>query len=131
MGTAFQRCIQLEPCGPRSPPALARAIGEAHRRYTRLVNFRDGVRGHLFPKRGVTKRGGRSCHRTSFICECWIARPDPSFFAYRKPYRVRERDTFSVNLSPWYPVLTFPMCSVYLGALTMSRRCGKVAVVII
>ena len=36
---------------PEEPTALARAIGEAHRRYTRLVNFRDGVRGHLFQER--------------------------------------------------------------------------------
>jgi hypothetical protein len=28
-----------------------RAIGEAHRRYTRLKNFSDGVRGYLFQGR--------------------------------------------------------------------------------
>ena len=32
---------------PNSAQALARAIGEAHRRYTRRVNFREGWRGHL------------------------------------------------------------------------------------
>ena len=31
--------------------ALARAIGEAHRRYTRTKNFADGVRGYLFQGR--------------------------------------------------------------------------------
>lgn len=36
---------------PARPESLARAIGEAHRRYTRMVNFRDGVRGHLFQER--------------------------------------------------------------------------------
>ena len=30
---------------------LARAIGEAHRRYTRMKNFSDGVRGYLFQGR--------------------------------------------------------------------------------
>ena len=33
---------------PPSEDALRRAIGEAHRRYTRAVNFREGWRGHLW-----------------------------------------------------------------------------------
>ncbi len=36
---------------PETPESLARAIGEAHRRYTRLVNFREGWRGHLWQGR--------------------------------------------------------------------------------
>src|SRR5918992_405218 len=44
-----------EPCAPgggteirgRSP----RGLGEAHRRYTRLINFREGWRGHLWQGR--------------------------------------------------------------------------------
>ncbi|NLE94829.1 MAG: transposase [Dehalococcoidia bacterium] len=33
---------------PESEDALARAIGEAHRRYTQTVNAREGWRGHLW-----------------------------------------------------------------------------------
>ena len=36
---------------PPSESALARAIGEAHRRYTRMINFREGWRGHLWQGR--------------------------------------------------------------------------------
>jgi len=36
---------------PQNSEGLARAIGEAHRRYTRLVNFREGWRGHLWQER--------------------------------------------------------------------------------
>jgi len=36
---------------PGSPEALREAVGEAHRRYTRLVNFREGWRGHLWQGR--------------------------------------------------------------------------------
>lgn len=43
--------VHLVVVPPEDPTALARAIGEAHRRYTRLVNFREGVRGHLFQER--------------------------------------------------------------------------------
>ena len=36
---------------PTTTDGLARAIGEAHRRYTRRVNFREGWRGHLWQER--------------------------------------------------------------------------------
>ena len=36
---------------PQTPDGLRAALGEAHRRYTRHVNFREGWRGHLFQSR--------------------------------------------------------------------------------
>jgi putative transposase len=36
---------------PETPDSLARAIGEAHRLYTRMINFREGVKGFLFQGR--------------------------------------------------------------------------------
>jgi putative transposase len=36
---------------PRQPKSLARTFGEAHRRYTRMINFREGWRGHLWQER--------------------------------------------------------------------------------
>ena len=36
---------------PKNQNSLAKAIGEAHRRYTRMVNFREGWRGHLWQGR--------------------------------------------------------------------------------
>jgi putative transposase len=36
---------------PETESSLARAIGEAHRRYTRRINFREGWRGHLWQER--------------------------------------------------------------------------------
>ena len=36
---------------PTTPEGLARAIGEAHRRYTRRINFREQWRGHLWQER--------------------------------------------------------------------------------
>lgn len=36
---------------PRSEDGLRAMLGEAHRRYTRMVNFREGWRGHLFQGR--------------------------------------------------------------------------------
>jgi putative transposase len=36
---------------PETEGSLRSAIGEAHRRYTRMVNFREGWRGHLWQGR--------------------------------------------------------------------------------
>ena len=36
---------------PEREDSLAQAIGEAHRRYTRRINFRKGWRGHLWQGR--------------------------------------------------------------------------------
>jgi len=36
---------------PKSEEGVRRATGEAHRRYTRRVNFREGWRGHLWQGR--------------------------------------------------------------------------------
>ena len=36
---------------PRTQDGLQRAIGEAHRRYTRHINFRENWRGHLWQER--------------------------------------------------------------------------------
>jgi putative transposase len=36
---------------PQSEDGLARAVGEAHRRYTRRINFREGWRGYLWQGR--------------------------------------------------------------------------------
>jgi putative transposase len=36
---------------PEHETSLARALGESHRRYTRMKNFREGVRGYLFQGR--------------------------------------------------------------------------------
>ena len=36
---------------PQTETGLARAIGEAHRRYTRHINFREKWRGHLWQER--------------------------------------------------------------------------------
>jgi putative transposase len=44
---------------PEREDSLARAIGEAHRRYTRMKNFSAGVRGYLF--QGISIRA------------CWIS----------------------------------------------------------
>ena len=47
---------------PAEDRALGLGIGDAHRRYTRLVNFRQGVRGHLFQARFKSAVVQRDAH---------------------------------------------------------------------
>jgi putative transposase len=49
---------------PESEDGLRRGIGEAHRRYTRMINFREGWRGHLWQKaaKGAAKGVGSLYH---------------------------------------------------------------------
>ncbi len=44
---------------PESEDGLRRGLGEAHRRYTRRINFREGWRGHLW-QGFSTPRGSRN-----------------------------------------------------------------------
>lgn len=48
---------------PESADGLRRAIGEAHRRYTRRMNFREGWRGHLWQGRFA-----------SWVCDIFVDR---------------------------------------------------------
>lgn len=47
---------------PEEERGLGLGIGDAHRRYTRLVNFRQGVRGHLFQSRFKSAVVQRDAH---------------------------------------------------------------------
>jgi REP-associated tyrosine transposase len=58
---------------PQSADGLKRAVGEVHRRCTRMVNFREGWRGHLWQGRFASfvlderylMTGHRPCSPTS------------------------------------------------------------------
>ena len=57
---------------PHSAEGLRRAVGEVHRRYTRMVNFREGWRGHLWQGRFVQlprahERTGRPLGEEAFL----------------------------------------------------------------
>jgi len=44
---------------PETKDGLNPAIGEAHRRYTRRINFREGWRGHLWQGSFLSLYNGR------------------------------------------------------------------------
>ncbi len=70
---------------PDSAEGLRRAIGEAHRRYTRMVNFREGWRGHLWQGRF-----------DSFVLDSEMA---PSGTTIGAPGSLRTRDMLAPSLS--------------------------------
>ena len=54
---------------PASESGLARAVGEAHRRYTRMVNFRQSWRGYLWQGRFASfpMDEPHTCHAGRYI----------------------------------------------------------------
>jgi REP element-mobilizing transposase RayT len=71
---------------PKSEDSLRRAIGEAHRRYTRRVNFREGWRGD-FDKEAKEirrhQRTGRPLGNRKFIVD--LKKVLGGNFQYQKP----------------------------------------------
>ena len=89
---------------PQSAESLRRAIGEAHRRYTRRINFREGWRGHLWQGRFasfVRERGVRA--RTLAPGCSGGSRADS-----------RSR-TISTSVTPWGPARTGRPHDRFLG----------------
>ncbi len=70
---------------PDSAKGLRRAIGEAHRRYTRMVNFREGWRGHLWQGRFA-----------SFVLDSEMA---PSGTTIGAPGQIRTREMLAPSRS--------------------------------
>lgn len=52
---------------PSTPDGLRATLGEAHRRYTRMINFREGWRGHLFQGRFASYPMDRA-HLMAAVC---------------------------------------------------------------
>ncbi|MET4131795.1 hypothetical protein ABIE62_000911 [Porphyrobacter sp. MBR-155] len=57
---------------PAREGSLRAALVVAYRRYTRMINFRDGWRGHLFQARLRTGR--------PLAAEEWIKRQEPAIW---------------------------------------------------
>ena len=102
---------------PQSADGLGRAIGEVHRRYTRMVNVREGWRGHLWQGRFasfvldkpylLTARGTSSLNRCA---RGWSTLRAVTGGAARLP-TCAERTTHSCGSLPcssWRPVARLP-----------------------
>ena len=66
---------------PKAEDGLRRAVGEAHRRYTRRVNFKHGWRGHLWQGRFASSLG---------IAPVWRKQGDPRLQSVQSPDRRRD-----------------------------------------
>jgi putative transposase len=91
---------------PQTEDALARAIGEAHRRYTRSVNQRQGVRGWLFQGRFF------SCPldpASALSAIRYVERNPVRAQLVRKPWNYRwSSSAYRVRKREYDPLLTDP-----------------------
>ena len=71
---------------PKHPDSLARAVGEAHRLYTRMINFRERVRGYLFQGRFSSYPVSTDTYLLSAVQR--IAQADRLVYSSRKANRL-------------------------------------------
>jgi len=122
---------------PSAEASLARAIGEAHRRYTRYKNFADGVRGYLFQgrfgscvldqthllaagryvERNPVKAGmveqATDHHGSSARYNCGMAKSDPLVAERILPSLVNDWSSFLRNRQPAPPCGTVSIAACF------------------
>lgn len=123
---------------PKTETALARAIGEAHRRYTRRINSREGGRGHLWQERFF------SCvlqRRHTLAAVRYVERNPVRAALVRRAWRypwssaaahVEGRSDVLIKGSPlagdvndWRPFLTTQEDDATLHAIRLHGRTGR------
>ena len=97
---------------PETGDALRLAIGEAHRRYTRYINFREGWRGHLWQGRFASyvmdERYLIACVRyieTNPLRAGLAKKPEDWPWSSAAAHIKRENDRF-VNVTPLLQMIT-------------------------
>jgi len=125
---------------PPSDDALRRGIGEAHRRYTRRVNFREGWRGHLWQGRFASFPMDES----HLLAAARYTELNPVRAGLvRKPWRYRwssaaahvaAKDDALVTVKPlldlmpnWRAFLTEPLSDHELDTFRYHERTGRPA----
>lgn len=123
---------------PESEAALGLAIGEAHRRYTRHVNFREGWRGHLWQGRFASfpmdadyvVRATRYVELNPVRAEL-VKRPQTYVWSSAKAHLLGEDDRL-VKVAPmleeigdWKVFLRGGLAAKDHAALQMHERTGR------
>jgi len=123
---------------PKTETALARAIGEAHRRYTRRINSREGWRGHLWEERffSCVLQGRQALAAVRYV-ERNPVRARLVRRAWRYPWssaaaHVEDRSDVLIKGSPlagdvndWRPFLTTQEDDATLHAIRLHSRTGR------
>ena len=124
---------------PDNEEALARAIGEAHRRYTQIVNEREGWRGHLWQGRFssyvMDERYLRACVRyveTNPVRAGLVTSPTDWPWSSAQAHAAQRNDSLvtvqpllDMVAEPWAEFLTVEPDSSDLDTLRRHERTGR------
>jgi putative transposase len=123
---------------PTSPADLRRAIGEAHVRYTRRINFREGWRGHLWQGRFASFPMDLphlyACVRyieRNPVRAGLVARPEDWLHSSARPHLTAQDDVLvSVHpllsaVSDWRAFLADPTSDALRPAFGYHERTGR------
>ena len=123
---------------PSAEDGLRRAIGEAHRRYTRAVNFREGWRGHLwqgrFSSHAMEERyllGAVRYIELNPVRAALVRRPGEYRWS-RATAHIAGRDDLLVKIAPlqqlvrdWRSFLSEPVDGNEIMLLRKHERAGR------
>lgn len=122
---------------PEDTRSLARAVGEAHRLYTRKINFRERTRGHLFQSRffsapldehyfiAAMRYVARNPVRAGFVEQPWQYKWSSAAFhvgSCKADLILQERDFFGLEIN-WMELFQYEPAET--PALRRNTREGK------
>ncbi len=124
---------------PDREDSLARAIGEAHRRYTRMINFREGWRGYLWQGRFASYVMDEAyllaCARyveLNPVRAGLVERPEEWRWSSAAAH-MEGKDDVLVAVGPlldkarydWHDFLTLPVATSEAGLIRKHERTGR------
>jgi putative transposase len=124
---------------PQERDSLHLAIGEAHRRYTRMINFREGWRGHLWQGRFASyvmdERHLLACVRyvennpvRAGLCgraDNWRWSSAAAHVTGRDDALVMVRPMLRLVKKQWADFLQAPVLEDEINAIRMHERTGR------
>jgi len=124
---------------PKTKDGLSRAISEAHRRYTRRINFRKGWRGHLWQGRFssfiMEERYLSACTKyieLNPVRAGLVRRPEDWPWSSAGPHTegkddilVRTKPLLKIVKKPWKNFLNFDVSDTKIELLRKHERTGR------
>ncbi len=124
---------------PEAKEGLNQAIGEAHKRYTRRINFREGWRGHLWQGRFssfiMDERYLLACTRyveLNPVRAGLVKKPEDWYWSSAGPHMkskddilVRTKPLLEIVNEPWEDFLTIDAQELEIALFRKHERTGR------
>ncbi len=112
---------------PETRDGLNRAVGEAHRRYTRMINFREGWRGHLWYLLACTRYIEYNPFRAGLVKrpEDWKWSSARAHMNETDDLLVKTRPLLEMVKTPWRDFLSSDIYASEMELFRKHERTGR------